>query len=1249
MDQKVYIIINYNNSHNENFYEGISQEQYLQNNLESIFDNNELAMDSHKDVCSFRNFTDMNFNLQKDYADKLFLMEQLEFINCGQNSVRNLQEFNNLFDMNDYIDQNRFVLRNQDDFSEPNFKLKKQNLSKNNLTNQPLLQDTASSNLLFKIEELNLSHNKLSKNFCCLHKGDDAGKSSQMLVESQHFNNLSSFAENEILETKNANVDVNNFSSTNFDQNSIRLLQNLKSLDISNNSIDFKDGKEFKVFRNLQIRQRNLRNFELNANPFCSSYPNWIFYFYIEFYNIYYNQSRKLKEFDEDKNETPNSYLKSLNLEKNESHIEKYEIENMVIDKAPLNVEKLRTDVQKLKELLPPIESLQHPKDNKSKEIAKQNVKTKMDFKKLNQLLTKCLNSPSESTKHLHKIKLFCIDLLYSNRRDELLKDQFEEDQEAYFEDSNTFLTNVKVVIDNQNATYNTLIQCLVYFSTINQENLGSRCLQELSILAKRNPQFKKCIKTNQKSIALKCYKVEKIELLDENNLKGFVEIIKTNKIYDILDDEIADNIEGWLKEIYNLEMSGDSVEKPLTNANLYFDIFEQLHLEFKFLIDFRSQKTISLKYAKKTEEKFINISNNLMKSFIKQHDIRSCNKFNESKDFYIFINYYCKLIKKCVKYTEKLWQKVYHDNPNLSSILYNRKSFSEKIRETFFFPYLIKELDEQLGEINKKIIEKNVKILHLENSFSSCLFQICSIFDGTSKENKILIDREPYIRSKSFENKQAERSILNEIIEQLKNHTLSVNLRTIIVKFSVKTLNNNNIMSSYSEYDSLNESMNHSNWVIFVTYTVEEMEVLSILSKISLMKPVTNDNVRLGIILCKLIEFYSRNSFREDDENEYWSKICGEMCKKFNSQDREDVLFRLLRINNDDLKLAIMDILNITDINEFDTREMLIFAQRVKDYTNVSTGKNEEVLGTTFLILTKFIQFADDFQVKEFLLKQGVTSVMDTQEILNRNMERDLSNDTEEMDEKDKLSVSAIWFLKALTNKLESRKNWIFDETYLDYENNTRESITKLKSDKKSKLMEQDRVFREKNQDEFNQKIRSKELSEKIRQILVNEEKFNPIHACPVEIEKALFKHRAEELYLTIENLNPSGIVFWRIMSHLADLMGGSSDVHFNDYWRDIMDYEFKQLDLSDIQFQTRKIYSQIIEGEINNCWNFNMHYDNCIDYYDILPTEIEDLYNFTQKPYQKGQKSVITNLLEQIYAACSKTYKNDFEYFCK
>ena len=65
-------------------------------------------------------------------------------------------------------------------------------------------------------------------------------------------------------------------------------------------------------------------------------------------------------------NETASSYLTLLNLENGETHVEKYQTESMIIDKAPFNIESKVNDILKLKKLLPPINNLQHPNANKS-------------------------------------------------------------------------------------------------------------------------------------------------------------------------------------------------------------------------------------------------------------------------------------------------------------------------------------------------------------------------------------------------------------------------------------------------------------------------------------------------------------------------------------------------------------------------------------------------------------------------------------------------------------------------------------------------------------------------------------------------------------------------------------------------------------------------------------------------------------------------------------------------------------------
>jgi hypothetical protein len=227
------------------------------------------------------------------------------------------------------------------------------------------------------------------------------------------------------------------------------------------------------------------------------------------------------------------------------------------------------------------------------------------------------------------------------------------------------------------------------------------------------------------------------------------------------------------------------------------------------------------------------------------------------------------------------------------------------------------------------------------------------------------------------------------------------------------------------------------------------------------------------------------------------------------------------LSIYNDDLKLAIVNILNATPVDQFQYKESTQLAAILKDYKNVGTGKNEEVLGTIFLILTKYVKFGELQSVKPFIKNMRVPCIEETLDILGKNMSRDLRAEEEEQGEKDMLSIAATLFLKVLSRKPETGEN----------------KLGKVSS----------------------------QMNDIIKEIIINEMEFNPRNAKQVEVEKTIQRHSGEHLISYLKELRPTTFVFFRLLNHLADVLIGKSDPWFQKYMRDITNEEFQKVRLRD------------------------------------------------------------------------------------
>lgn len=80
-----------------------------------------------------------------------------------------------------------------------------------------------------------------------------------------------------------------------------------------------------------------------------------------------------------------------------------------------------------------------------------------------------------------------------------------------------------------------------------------------------------------------------------------------------------------------------------------------------------------------------------------------------------------------------------------------------------------------------------------------------------------------------------------------------------------------------------------------------------------------------------------------------------GAVCTRLNGADREEALFRVLVIPNDDVRLAVVHCLYYVPINEIDGGEIDKLLKMMSPQ-NVGAGKTELVLAVVYNILSNLI-----------------------------------------------------------------------------------------------------------------------------------------------------------------------------------------------------------------------------------------------------------------------------------------------------
>lgn len=261
----------------------------------------------------------------------------------------------------------------------------------------------------------------------------------------------------------------------------------------------------------------------------------------------------------------------------------------------------------------------------------------------------------------------------------------------------------------------------------------------------------------------------------------------------------------------------------------------------------------------------------------------------------------------------------------------------------------------------------------------------------------------------------------------------------------------------------------------------------------------------KLFISIIKLIAIICERAAAEDDVNldeedeDYQIKLLyEEYSETLNDLERETLLFNVLDVPNDDVKLAVARCLDKIKISEIDSDELSHLVRIIGSQKNLGIGKTEEILSLIFLILSKVIRKTTATS-REFIARYSKIAIENCIEILIRNMARNLSNEAEEQEEKVALAVSCIYFLKVASGDSTIR-------TYLSGE----KALQCLK------------------------------LS------LFCEERFMAGYEIPMDIECTWIGRKIDYLFQCMsgdEAVQPYSLVAFRLINRMADILSGKKD----------------------------------------------------------------------------------------------------------
>jgi len=140
--------------------------------------------------------------------------------------------------------------------------------------------------------------------------------------------------------------------------------------------------------------------------------------------------------------------------------------------------------------------------------------------------------------------------------------------------------------------------------------------------------------------------------------------------------------------------------------------------------------------------------------------------------------------------------------------------------------------------------------------------------------------------------------------------------------------------------------------------------------------------------------------------------KVIDSINEKLNNAGREDILFRVLKLNNDNIRLAVMECLNNVPLDQFSTIEVSTMVSLLTSFKNPTSGIIEIVLGKILWLLSKIVLDNTEELGKEFRKAQARTAITDCLGILAKCDTK--MPDDEEQHNRVFLSISCIYFLQA-------------------------------------------------------------------------------------------------------------------------------------------------------------------------------------------------------------------------------------------
>eukprot|EP00658_Telonema_sp_P-2_P032054 TRINITY_DN23838_c0_g1_i5.p1 TRINITY_DN23838_c0_g1~~TRINITY_DN23838_c0_g1_i5.p1 ORF type:complete len:1742 (+),score=459.44 TRINITY_DN23838_c0_g1_i5:215-5440(+) len=140
------------------------------------------------------------------------------------------------------------------------------------------------------------------------------------------------------------------------------------------------------------------------------------------------------------------------------------------------------------------------------------------------------------------------------------------------------------------------------------------------------------------------------------------------------------------------------------------------------------------------------------------------------------------------------------------------------------------------------------------------------------------------------------------------------------------------------------------------------------------------------------------------------------EICSQLDDADRDNLLFALLEVQNDDVKLGAVETLKTVPLSNFDTAEVQKLIKLIADVDDPSAGRTEEVLTGLFAILTKFAGLPPTHRQSIEFRKKFSRSIFVVLEVLSKICANDARSSQSDLAQKETLCNAAIEFLQTCT-----------------------------------------------------------------------------------------------------------------------------------------------------------------------------------------------------------------------------------------